>query len=293
MALPLAASAQTQPPSTPPPQQTQPKPEPQPAQPQPQPAQQQPQPQAQPQPAQPEPQPAQSQPQATQPADAKPADAKIDAASAKRHLSEARDALSQLAALPEAARLQGAARTQISQVISNFNELITTQSDWRAAYAKVDAGVTALLGPDQPAPATGVAGAVGTSGAATIELDPAIRAKLVEFRTHMKEFERAAGSNASGAMAPSAATGATANPANPTTLAAGTSGVMPSSPTADMAAADQAKASEQVDHAEANKHLDAISEILNKSKTGTLTRTQTAELKKHVEELRQVLQQSK
>ena len=57
-----------------------------------------------------------------------------------------------------------------------------------------------------------------------------------------------------------------------------------------MAPADQAKATEQVGQSEADKHLDAISAILNESKTGTLTKAQTTELKKHVAELRQLLQ---
>jgi hypothetical protein len=105
-------------------------------------------------------------------------------------------------------------------------------------------------------------------------------------------------------MPPAAATGSTANPANPasnppaanpgqpptTAGAIGTSGVT-TSPTASMNTADQARASEQVGHAEADKELDAISSILDKSKTGTLTRAETAELKKHVAELRRLLQQ--
>ncbi len=270
MALPLAASAQTQPPATPPTQQTAP----------------------QTPPAQP--------PADAKPTNPQPQDTKVDAAAAKQHLNEARDILSQLTSMPEAARLQGDARTQIAQLISNFNELITTQSDWRSAYAKVDANLAALLGPDspdQPPPASGVTGAVGTSGAGATQLDPGVRAKLVEFRTHLKEFERAAGRNATGAMAPSVATGTTANPANPAPPAAagatGTSGVMPASPTTNMAPADQAKAAEQVGHSEADQHLDAISAILNKSKTGTLTKAQTAAIEKHVAELRQLLQKSK
>jgi hypothetical protein len=59
-----------------------------------------------------------------------------------------------------------------------------------------------------------------------------------------------------------------------------------------MAPADQTRAAGQVARAEAEKHLDAISAILNKSKTGTLTKAQTAALKKHVTELRQALQQN-
>jgi hypothetical protein len=58
-----------------------------------------------------------------------------------------------------------------------------------------------------------------------------------------------------------------------------------------MSPADQTKAASQVSNAEAEKHLDAISEILNKSKTGTLTKAQTTELKKHVELLRALLKQ--
>ena len=197
--------------------------------------------------------------------------------------------------------------------------MITTQSDWRAAYAKVDSSLTALLGPasaDQPAAAAGVAGAVGTAGSG-LQMDPAIRGKLVEFRTHLKAFETAAGG---GAMAPGASPDATANPANPTpanpanpasaasaanppsanptsanpasaTPANPPSGVTPSSPTTSMAPADQAKASDQVGRAEAEKHLDAISKILDASKTGALTKAQTAQLKEHVAALRQALQQ--
>src|SRR6185295_13820121 len=74
-------------------------------------------------------------PQADQPS-AAPA-GQVDKDAAKRHLSEARESLSQLAALPEAAKLQGETRTQVSQLISSFNELITTQNDWKAAYQKV------------------------------------------------------------------------------------------------------------------------------------------------------------
>jgi hypothetical protein len=214
-----------------------------------------------------------TQPPATPPATAaQPPDTKIDGATAKQHLSEARDTLSQLTAMPEAAKLQGDARTQVSTLISNFNELITTQSDWRSAYAKVDGNLTALLGPDSPdaaPPATGVSGAVGTSGASAASLDPAVRAKLMEFRTHLKEFERSAGGNASVAATSPAA--AAASDVTTTT------------------AADQAKAPEAGAQADVSKHLDAISAILDKSATGALTKTQTAELKKHFAELRVLL----
>jgi len=259
---------------------------------------------------------AQTQPPTTAEQAAQPG--QVDANAAKKHLSEARESLSQVTSMPEAAKLQGDTRTQVSQLISNFNDLITTQNDWRSAYAKVDANLRSLIGPEGSDPtatgttgtaATATAGTTGTAGAAA-SLDPAIRAKLVEFRAHLKLFEKAAGGPAEpapGAMAPSAATGSTANPANPATAASpttpdpakpgqppttagatGTSGVS-ASPTATMDPAAQAKAAEQAGHSEADKVLDAITEILNKSKTGALTKVQTDELKKHVADLRALL----
>ena len=275
--------------------------------------------------------PAQEQPQQPPAAEPQPAQpGQVDATAAKKHLSEARDTLSQITSMPEAAKLQGDNRTQVSQLISNFNELITTQANWRDAYGKVDANLSSLLGPEDSEPAaaapvgtsgtTGTAGATGTTGA-TATLDPAIRTKLAEFRSHLKLFEKAAGGGPaeSGAMAPSAATASTSNPADPaptatpsqppsSTGATGTSGTTPSptgtsgatpsptgtsgvtpSPTGTMAPMDQAKAADQVANAEAAKHLDAIDEILTKSQTGALSKTETTELKKHVEMLRALI----
>jgi hypothetical protein len=302
LALPGAAAAQTQttaPPQNPtqPPQQQQ----------QPDPQQPTTPPQTQP-PTQP---PAQQPPaaSASQPAEA----GQVDAATAKQHLSAARESLSQLTSLPEASKLQGDSRTQVSELISNFNELITTQANWRASYDKVDANLAALIGPDatDASAASGTAGAVGTSGSSASTLDPAIRAKLVDFRTHMKAFREAAGGSATeprngdttGAMPPASATGSTSNPSNPASNptaanpaqptsagATGTSGVT-TSPTGSMNPADQARAADQVNRVEADKHLQAISDILEQSKNGALTKEQTTELKKHVDELRKLIGQ--
>ena len=96
------------------------------------------QPPAETQPQQP---PAAAEPQPGQPG-------QVDASAAKKHLSEARDTLSQITSMPEAAKLQGDSRTQVSQLISSFNELITTQANWRDAYPKVDASLTSLIGPE-------------------------------------------------------------------------------------------------------------------------------------------------
>jgi hypothetical protein len=146
-------------------------------------------------------------PQSTPPQAAAPQSAgtaRVDAEAAHRELLAARDALNQLTQLPAAAQLTGDARTQVQQLIANFNELITNNTDWRASYAKVSTSLTALLGPEStttetPAAAptatpgaAGTAGAVGTAGT-TGQLDPAIRAKLVEMRDHLKEFEKASG----------------------------------------------------------------------------------------------------
>ena len=42
---------------------------------------------------------------------------------------------------------------------------------------------------------------------------------------------------------------------------------------------------------EADTHLQAISDILEQSKSGALTKEQTTELKKHVDELRKLIGQ--
>jgi Meckel syndrome type 1 protein len=279
-----------------------------------------PQPQPQPQdPTPPSPTPTQQPPAtASQPP---AASGQVDANAAKKHLSDARESLAQITSMPEAAKLQGDARTQVSQLISNFNELITTQAEWRASYAKVDANLTTLIGPESTDPTATATTPVGTSGSGVADLDPAIRTKLAEFRSHLNLFEKAAGgpgaaaeapAAASGTMAPTPATGSTTSPANPATPAnpdpsnpnpasptqppssagaTGTSGVTPSSPTGSMAPADQAKAASDVNQAAVREHLDAISDILNKSKTGALTKAQTTELKKHVDQLRTLIKQ--
>jgi hypothetical protein len=132
----------------------------------------------------------------------------------------------------------------------------------------------------------------------------------VDFRTHLKAFKEAAGGastdarsgDSTGAMPPASATGSTANPSNPASNptaanpaqqptaagATGTSGVT-TSPTGSMNPTDQARASDQVNRVEADKHLQAISDILDNSKTGALTKAQTTELKQHVAELRKLL----
>jgi hypothetical protein len=229
---------------------------------------------------------------AAQPAPAQPATPGEDAA--RVHLTAARNSLSALTQLPAATQLTGDARTQVSQLITNFNELITTKAEWRAVYAKVEANLTALLGAqttdESVARASGVAGAVGTSGTVSA-LDPGIRAKLIEFRDHLDKFEAAAGGQAAAAAPaatpapaasgnPSAASASTPPSAAPTaaaptstappaaappaaappTATAATTPATPASPAAAPARNDQPV---QVDPEEAVRHIEAIEVILN------------------------------
>jgi hypothetical protein len=153
--------------------------------------------------------PVQSQQAATPQSPAAAAMQTASADAAKAHLTAARNTLSQITQLPAAAQLQGESRSQVAQLINNFNELITTQADWKAAYAKVEANLTALLAqPEEAARPSGTAGAVGTSGSTKTGIDATIRAKLVELRSQLDQFEKAAGAPAADA----AATAATATP---------------------------------------------------------------------------------
>jgi hypothetical protein len=218
-------------------------------------------------------------------------------------VTEARDILSQLTQLPAASTLAGDTRTQVNGLIANFNELITNQTDWRASYTKVEENLNALIGPEDPASAagaaTGTAGAVGTSGAAgAATLDPAVRAKLVELRAKLTEFE-----TAMGGAATAAATSGSATASAPTSAATPAGAAATDPQTASPAGA--------VTSAEAMRHIAAIEAILNGTSaaaTGTagtsgtttaptatagepltLSRAQVEQLRTHLSELRKIL----
>jgi len=266
-------------------------------------------------------------PQTQTPAAAATAAAQVDEEAARRHLTQARNTLSELTQLPAAAQLSGEARTHISQLISNFNELITTQAEWRASYDKVEANLTALLGPDPGATATGTAtgtvtgttgsttttGTVGTSGTATANLDPAVRQKLIELRRHLAEFEKAAGGSVSvsgtaaagttGATASGTVTG-TASGTTTGTTATGTTGTTgtTTAPTATGTATGTAgsttgqaaagTAAQGHNHAEIMRHVAAIETLLKMEDEGgglTLTKAQVEQLRTHWAALKQLL----
>ena len=174
--------------------------------------------------------PAQADPATAATAQTSASGGQADQEEARQHLTAARGTLSAMTQLPAAAQLSGEARTQVAQLISSFNELITTQSQWRESYAKVNANLTALLGPDpaatDPTNASGTSGAVGTSGSttapATATIDPAVREKLVELRRSLTAFEKAAsgGAASTSASGGAASTSSTAAATDPTSSAA-------------------------------------------------------------------------
>ena len=162
--------------------------------------------------------------------------AQVDTNAARQHLSEARQSLADLTALPQAQQLQGDARTQVSQLISQFNQLITTQDQWRSSYDQVNATLTALLSSSAASSApSSTQGAVGTSGS-TNALDPALRTKLEEFRTHLQAFYSAAGGDAASSSA-----------------AGSSSSMSPTSPSSTGSSA------------EAETHIQAIEQILDQA----------------------------
>jgi hypothetical protein len=233
--------------------------------------------------------------------------AQVDADAAKQHLTAARNALSEMTQLPAASQLTGDARTQVSQLIASFNELITAKSEWKSAYQKVDSNLDTLIGDattdESAARASGTAGAVGTSG--SVALDPALKAKLIEVRNHLDKFEQAAG----GGSTPAAASGSAGMSGSAAATTPPATGAAPES--------QQAPAAQQpeMDHQELLRHVQAIEAILNvqgpsaagtsgttgttttEPQTGTtqsgitLSAAQVDQLRNHLTELKRLLNQ--
>jgi hypothetical protein len=199
---------------------------------------------------------------------------------ARQRLTDARNTLSEMTQLPAASQLTGDARTQVSQLISNFNELISAESDWKASYDKVTANLSTLLGPEnvEPAPpATGTPGAVGTSG--TIQLDPAVREKLVELRLQLKEFEKAA----TGGVTSDPAASATPSPMTTPPSATPPSTTPPSTTPPTGTPATEAPA-QAAGNAEIARHIAAIEAMLKSEDDSggiTLTKAQLEQLRTH------------
>jgi hypothetical protein len=251
-----------------------------------------------------------SQPPTATPPPQQPA-GQVDADAAKQHLTAARNSLSEMTQLPAASQLTGDARTQVSQLITNFNELITTKTDWRTSYGKIETNLNALIGSattdEAGARTTGTEGAVGSSG--TVSIDPALKAKLVDFRNHLDKFEKAAGGKATTPADPAAAS------SSGTGTMAASSGAATGAATADPQQT-AATAPSQSDKDELLRHVSAIETILagqtsasaGTTATGTagttgttgasatqapvtLTAAQVEQLKTHLSELKRLLNQ--
>jgi hypothetical protein len=255
--------------------------------------------------------PAQNPPSAEQAQQPTPGQ-QADPETSKRHLTAARESLSQLTQLPAAAQLSGEPRAQVSQLISNFNELITTKENWRASYDKVEANVTALLGPQAAgetaqAPPAPTDGAVGTTGTTAASIDPAIRAKLVEFRSHLKQFEQAAGAASSASSMTSSSTSSMASQSPSPTGTPGATGTTGTTDTPQSASAPRRPAS-AMGQDDAVRHIEAIETILKGSSTPgattgnapagttgtttgsiTLNQSQVEEIRMHLAELRKAV----
>jgi len=204
---------------------------------------------------------------------------------ARQHLTNARNTLSEMTQLPAASQLTGDARTQVSELIANFNDLISAQNDWKASYDKVAANLTLLIGPENaepipPAAASGTPGAVGTSG--VVDLDPAIREKLVELRRELSQFEKAAG--ATGATSPD--NPAMTAPASPTTPYPSTppSTAAPTGTPETTPAAGTSTSQSPAGNAEIMRHIAAIETLLKSEDDSggiTLTKMQLDQLRTH------------
>jgi hypothetical protein len=133
------------------------------------------------------------------------------------YLTAARQDLADITKLPAAAHIQGQPRSDLNELISNFNALITaTGPEWRQAYDRVQASLNALVG---PGPEQAGQSAVGTSGAAPPPLDPAIAEKLNDLRQQVNQFGQTVGvkpgeSAAAMAQNPGQPSGTPANAAN-------------------------------------------------------------------------------
>jgi hypothetical protein len=144
----------------------------------------------------------------------------------------------------------------------------------------VTANLSTLLGPEnvEPAPpATGTPGAVGTSG--TIQLDPAVREKLVELRLQLKEFEKAA----TGGVTSDPAASATPSPMTTPPSATPPSTTPPSTTPPTGAPATEAPA-QAAGNAEIARHIAAIEAMLKSEDDSggiTLTKAQLEQLRTH------------
>ena len=193
-------------------------------------------------------------------------------AAARQRLLEARESLAELAKMPESAQLQGQARTDVSQAITNFNSLLTAEANWYDQYKLVMQNLHNVLGPvgaDESAAGTSGSAAAGSTtggttagssaaGTANEEVPPALRSKLVEFRQKLMAFGREAGApDVTGGVSGASTSGA----AEPST--SGTSG------TSSTSSYPQPGTSSAAEGETLEQHIDAINDIIQEAMTGS------------------------
>lgn len=210
-------------------------------------------------------------------------------AAARERLLEARETLAEVAKMPEAAQLQGPARTEVAQAINSFNSLLTAEANWYDQYKMVMQNLHNVLGPagagESAAGTSGTAGTSGSTGSAATgstapagseQVPPALRAKLVEFRQKLMAFGREAGApDVTGGVTGSATAGTSGTPPPPSTSgsASGTSGSATAGSTTSGSAGTSTSSYPQSGTSAAagdtiEQHIDAIDDILQEVLAG-------------------------
>jgi hypothetical protein len=197
-----------------------------------------------------------------------------DEAAARQALMQAKDALTEVTTMPEAAKLQGQARTQVVEVINGFNALLTAEANWFEKYQDVERSLTQVLGPQDSATGTsgsGEATGTGTSGSATgttassSDMPAPIRAKLALFRQRLTEFARAAGAPAAGGTA-SSMSGATGTSGSTTSGSTSTqSGTTGAQSATGTGTTGSQSATGSTSGETLEQHIDAISDLIQQA----------------------------
>ena len=199
--------------------------------------------------------------------------------------------------------MSGEARTQVAQLISGFNELISTQTQWRDSYAKVNAHLTALLGPDpvasDPTNASGTAARrhIGCVRGNDRSGSPRETRRAAYAPDGVREAAAAVQrAHAAGTTDPASSTGAASSAANPPATAAPEQKPTPTQPptaqptqtTGTSGAATTTQGTSDV-----MKHVAAIEALLKMQDDSgglTLTKAQVEQLRTHWAALRTAIE---
>ena len=211
-----------------------------------------------------------------------------DEAKSRQALVQARETLAEVTKMPEASQLQGQARTEVAQLINNFNTLLGAEANWYESYQAVMRNVYNIVGPATPDEMTGggstTTGTTGTTGSGTTgsaagaaagsaEIPSAIRNKLTQFRQQLMEFGRAAGApDVTGGVssATAAESGSMSGSTSGTTTGStsGTTGTTSGTTSGTSSATGSQTQGESIE-----QHIDAINDILQQAQSGAASGT--------------------